>query len=276
MINLLSNKEGQIKNNTLEINLDSQNSENYNLDFKSLPCDNLIINLSNNSTATILNIVHHSNKHIIFNLRENSHLTFNIASFDEENHNQVVVNMDDDSEFKGAYADFSSGDNEFKFDCHLNGRGARATWHLASLLKNEDKKSFEISFYHHNRETYAKMENYGVCEDSSNLSFLGTNKIIKGAHNSATHQSAKIMVFDKKCVAKASPTLCIDENDVQASHAAVVGKINEDHIFYLTSRGIEEKEAKKLITLGYLMPILSHFNDQKTIDDIKENIERRV
>ena len=47
MINLLSNKEGQIKNNTLEINLDSQNSENYNLDFKSVPCDNLIINLSN-------------------------------------------------------------------------------------------------------------------------------------------------------------------------------------------------------------------------------------
>ena len=120
------------------------------------------------------------------------------------------------------------------------------------------------------------MENYGVCEDSSNLSFLGSSKIIKGAHNSATHQSAKIMVFDKNCVAKASPTLCIDENDVQASHAAVVGRINEDHIFYLTSRGIEEKEAKKLITLGYLMPILSHFNNQKTIDDIKKNIERRV
>ena len=78
------------------------------------------------------------------------------------------------------------------------------------------------------------------------------------------------------CDSPVSPILCIDENDVQASHAAVVGQINEDHLFYLVSRGIKEKDAKKLITLGYLMPILDHFKDEATSEIIKKNIEERV
>ena len=53
------------------------------------------------------------------------------------------------------------------------------------------------------------------------------------------------MVFDNECVAIAKPILKIDENDIEANHAAVVGKINDEHLFYLTSRGISETEAKE-------------------------------
>ena len=83
------------------------------------------------------------------------------------------------------------------------------------------------------------------------------------------------MVFDNECVAKAKPILKIDENDIEASHAATVGKVSDEHIFYLTSRGLNLEEAKMLITLGYLKPILKGFNDsiQNEIDSL---IERRL
>ena len=84
------------------------------------------------------------------------------------------------------------------------------------------------------------------------------------------------MVFDRLSNAVAKPILKIDENDIEASHAAVVGKINDDHLFYLTSRGISEKEAKELITYGYLKPILQGFSDQEVIDDINNLIEGRM
>ena len=84
------------------------------------------------------------------------------------------------------------------------------------------------------------------------------------------------MVFDRLSNAVAKPILKIDENDIEASHAAVVGKINDDHLFYLTSRGISEKEAKELITFGYLKPILVGFNDQEVIDEINKLIEGRM
>ena len=84
------------------------------------------------------------------------------------------------------------------------------------------------------------------------------------------------MVFDEASSAIAKPILKIDENDIEASHAAVVGKINDEHLFYMTSRGLSEAEAKELITFGYLKPILAGFNDDNTRAYISSLIERRM
>ena len=84
------------------------------------------------------------------------------------------------------------------------------------------------------------------------------------------------MVFDKDNKAIAKPILKIDENEVEANHAAVVGKINDEHLFYLTSRGLSETEAKELITLGYLKPILLGFKEEETKNHISSLIEGRM
>ncbi len=89
---------------------------------------------------------------------------------------------------------------------------------------------------------------------------------------SKTRQEAKIIVFDEKCRGKASPVLNISENDVEASHGAAVGKLNEMHLFYLMSRGLSKEEAKRLITLGYLKPIENRFEE----DTIKERINQAI
>ena len=275
MINLLEKIIINNSSSILSLQIDSSFDQVYQLDCSLIKQEKIEIELLENASLTLVNVINASKK-IVFNLANHSKLTFNLASFEEDFSNEVTVNMDENSEFQGAFADFSHGKSGFKLTTNLFGSEARAHWHLATLTKENDKKDFDISFFHHARNTYAKMENYGVCEDSSSLSFFGSSRILKGAKESATHQSAKIMVFDQKCSAKASPTLCIDENDVLASHAAVVGQINEDHIFYLTSRGIEEKEAKKLITLGYLTPILKYFKSEEVVDLIKNQIETRV
>lgn len=275
MIEILKSKKENDLNENFEVNLSSSINDIYQLNIDELNGKNVIINILEGVKVDIMYNLNSSN-HIQFNLEKNAILNLSIASFASNLNNQLEVNLKEASEFYGAFADFSNGKNEFDFVCNLKLNNAKAYWHLASLTKGSDQKNFDISFYHFDKNTYAKMDNYGVCEDQSLLSFLGTSRIFKGAKSSATHQNAKIMVFDKKCNAKASPTLCIDENDVLASHAAVVGQINEDHIFYLTSRGIDEIEAKKLITLGYLMPILDHFKNEEIKQLIKYNIETRV
>ena len=84
------------------------------------------------------------------------------------------------------------------------------------------------------------------------------------------------MVFDKLSNGIAKPILKIDENDIEASHAAVVGKINDEHLFYLTSRGLTESAAKELITFGYLKPIMNGFVDEEIREDISSLIEERM
>ena len=115
------------------------------------------------------------------------------------------------------------------------------------------------------------MDNYGVAKDSSNIIFTGCNHILKGSKKAITKQNAKIIVFDKDANGTASPILKIDENDVQASHGAVVGQLNSDHMFYLMSRGLSQNEARMVITLGYLKPISQNFSKS-----IQEKIENTI
>ena len=138
---------------------------------------------------------------------------------------------------------------------------------------NKDNKEFDVSAYHNAINTYAQLDNYGVCRDEGKLTFSGICKIINGSHGSKAHQNAKIMVFDELSNGVAKPILKIDEHDIEASHAAIVGKINDEHIFYLTSRGLSEEEAKRIITLGYLKPILKGFSDDNMVQEIENLIE---
>ena len=123
-------------------------------------------------------------------------------------------------------------------------------------------------------KTTASVSNYVIAREESFLRFNGSSFIQKGAKGSNTRQEARIIVFDPLSDGLASPALQIDENDVSASHAAVVGRLNEQHLFYLESRGIDLALAKRLIALGYLKPIEAYFDEEKIRDELDLQIER--
>lgn len=238
--------------------------------------DVISIIVANNTSLEFVEIGEKKNTKLNVILEENSSMKYNVFTslnaFDSSR--QFVLN--ENAHLLMGYADFSKGKKTLNVDVNLNGIFSKVEWHLASLTQNSDEKIYDINFKHNTENTYAKMENYGVCKDKSTLSFIGDAIICKGAKKSSTKQSAKIMVFDKECHASASPKLCIYENDVEASHGASEGQINPEHIFYLTSRGIEEENAKRLITLGYLNPITQYFSDETICEKIKSCIIEEV
>ena len=120
------------------------------------------------------------------------------------------------------------------------------------------------------------MDNYGVCKEESKLEFKGIGTIKKGFKQSNNHQNSKIIVFDKLSNASVYPLLYIDEYDVLASHSAAVGKVNDEHMYYLCSRGLSEEQAREFITMGYLLPVLSYFKDENIKTKAQETLERRV
>ena len=189
---------------------------------------------------------------------------------------KITANIGYKSNISTYFADFIPGKFKGQIVINLNKEYASCDWRLASLTMKEDNKEFDVNVFHNAINTYAQMDNYGVCRDNGRLVFSGICQIIKGSHGSKAHQNAKIMVFDEKSNGVAKPILKIDENDIEASHAAIVGKINDEHIFYLTSRGLTEEEAKRIITLGYLKPILKGFSDEYMINEIENLIEGKM
>jgi Fe-S cluster assembly protein SufD len=186
----------------------------------------------------------------------------------------IQATLKEQVKVEAALADFTPGKGKIYIQFDLVGRGAYLDWHTAALATLDDDKSYSVNFNHTNFDTYAMMSNYGVTENKSKLRFSGIGHIVQGAKNSKTHQEAKIMVFDADCFGRADPILRIDENEVEASHAATVGKLNEEHLFYLTSRGLNQNEAKRLITLGYLKPIIQYFTDESIQNELSRIIEK--
>ncbi len=205
-------------------------------------------------------------------VKENDLLRLEIATFKNLGNIDIDINIERNGRAEIAFADFSSDSGKVTSSVKLLGEGASFRWDLASLAKGKSVKEFAPSVYHETSHTEAIVKNNGISRDASSLFFLGESSILHGSVKSKTRQEAKIIVFDEKCRGKASPVLNISENDVEASHGAAVGKLNEMHLFYLMSRGLSKEEAKRLITLGYLKPIENRFEE----DTIKERINQAI
>jgi len=208
-------------------------------------------------------------------LKDDSKLTLKIINFDSVKNIEISAKVGQNAQLDVVFAEFSTSDILVKSNVDLCKEGATCNWKLATLSNNTSKKTFDISFNHLVGHTNADMDNYGVARDKSYIVFSGVNHILEGSKSSVSRQNAKIIVFDKEAGGTASPILRIDENDVVASHGAVVGQLNEDHMFYLMSRGLSKDNARKLITLGYLKPISVYFN-KDTQDKIENTIMEAI
>ncbi|MFA6619770.1 MAG: SufD family Fe-S cluster assembly protein [Bacilli bacterium] len=199
-----------------------------------------------------------------------------LAAFRPLQNTRIDIEVGEGGTFEGAFADFSSSQYTFTLNVYLEGSHSSCDWHLAAIADKNDSKRYDTSVFHKKEESLGLMSNYGIAEGESKLVFAGISEIEKGAKKTHTRQVAKIIVFDPKADGQASPILKIGENDVEASHAAVVGRLSEEHLFYLESRGIDEAMAKRLITLGYLKPIELQFDSEALRQKIDDAIEGGV
>ena len=248
--------------------------------------DNLLLDLASKDKEVTFEVGDNKLLSIyLYNIEEKESITFNVGNgsnvlisiFAKKpiSQSKITANVGKNSKITTYFADFTTEKNHLETNINLNEDNADCEWHLASLSSQTDDKQIAVSMYHNHSNTHGRIDNYGVCKENSKLVFSGISHILKGCHQSTSHQNAKIVVFDNECKAIAKPILKIDENDIEASHAAVVGKVSDEHIFYLTSRGLSVDEAKLLITLGYLKPILKGFNEEVQ-NEINSLIEGRL
>ena len=231
-----------------------------------MDCTNFTLN---NRENRVIELDNFSNLNV--EVLNGSNLTLKLANFSKNKEINFKAKVGKDSTLAVIFADFAQSNVQFNSVVSLAEEGANCSWHLATLSNSNFEKKFDVSFIHEVGNTIALMDNYGVAKDKSNIIFSGVSHIKNGSKKADTKQNAKIIVFDKEARGTASPILKIDENDVKASHGAVVGQLNSDHMFYLMSRGLSKEDARNIITLGYLRPISNKFSE-----NIQTKIENAI
>jgi Fe-S cluster assembly protein SufD len=113
----------------------------------------------------------------------------------------------------------------------------------------------------------------GALRDSSNAIYTGTVIIEHGAHLCDAYQTNRNILLSPHAKAHSVPNLEIQTNDpTRCGHAASVGPVSEDELFYLMSRGIPGKEAERLIVFGFFAEVL----DRVDLPEIREGLERAI
>ncbi|MBD5390844.1 SufD family Fe-S cluster assembly protein [bacterium] len=142
------------------------------------------------------------------------------------------------------------------------------------VLASQFKQIFNQRILHQQKDTSSNISNFGVAIHGGEILFDTTGKIEKGMSKSKCVQLSKGIVMDDSSSVTSKPILCIDEYDVVANHGASIGKMSDESLFYLMSRGLSKQEAFLLILEGIVGPFIAKIADPTLKDKINNQIEQ--
>ena len=136
---------------------------------------------------------------------------------------------------------------------------------------NINDNSYEININHFNSNITSKIINHGINALNNKLSFIINTMVPKDIFNIKTSQDSKVILLGDNNVT-IKPNLLIDNDDIEANHAAYIGKFKEDEIFYLMSRGLSRNDSINLLIKSFLLNSMDISYEEREL--ILENIKK--
>lgn len=116
----------------------------------------------------------------------------------------------------------------------------------------------------------------GALKEESRAVWQGMIKVMPGAQKTDGYQANRNLVLSKDARADSIPGLEILADDVRCTHAATVGKLEEQFVFYIMSRGIPREEAERLLVLGFFDPIMQRIPFEEVRARLVAHIEAKL
>ena len=137
----------------------------------------------------------------------------------------------------------------------LNGENAKCEFTGISFAGKGQDLDTGLKIIHNAENTSSVVNSKSISKDGGACTFRSFVNVRPIAKNSKTTVSCESLMLDSQSRSDTIPTNNIETDDVEFSHEAKIGKISDQAIFYLMSRGISEEEAKAMIVRGFADPI---------------------
>jgi Fe-S cluster assembly protein SufB len=137
---------------------------------------------------------------------------------------------------------------------YMMGKGARADILSVAYAGKGQHQDTGGKVIHAAPYTTSTITSKSVSKDGGRTSYRGLLKVAQGALHSKSTVLCDALLLDERSRSDTYPYVEIDEDQVTVGHEATVGKVGEEQIFYLMSRGLSEAEAIAMIVLGFMEP----------------------
>ena len=158
-------------------------------------------------------------------------------------------------------------------DTLFNGAGA-STEDYEILFGNGTQRFDVVTDLHHNvPNTSGRITVRSVLKEKSRSLLRGMIRIGEGGANTSSYLAEHGMLLSKDAKCDAIPGLEILTNGVKATHSASVSPMDEDHLYYLQTRGLSRDEAEKIMVMGFFDPVISRIPTEVVRDKLRFQIE---
>lgn len=145
-------------------------------------------------------------------------------------------------------------------------RGARAYFsaEIAAALGSGENLDINLIAEHRGRKSVSEINLGAVLDGSARKTFKGTIDFKKGASGAKGSEHEDALLLSESVRSRTVPVILCEEEDVEGSHGATVGRLDERHIFYLRSRGISEDKIYELMGRAKLKRAIEKIGDKQT------------
>lgn len=158
----------------------------------------------------------------------------------------------------------------------LKGEGSFSEM-LGLYFADTDQHFAQRTLQSHNAEhTTSDLLYKGALKERSRSEYSGLIKVLKGAQGTDAYQANRNLVLSEDALARSIPQLEIEANEVRCTHGATVSPVEEEHLFYLMSRGIDRMTAQKLIVFGFFGEVLDRIRVPSVRDELSDAIAKKV
>jgi Fe-S cluster assembly protein SufD len=116
----------------------------------------------------------------------------------------------------------------------------------------------------------------GALKQRSRSEYSGLIKVTKDAQGTDAYQANRNLSLSDEAIARSIPQLEIEANEVRCTHGATVAPVEEEHLFYLMSRGIDRVTAQKLIVFGFFGEVLDRIRVSSVREELAQAIAEKV
>ena len=209
----------------------------------------------------------------------NAQVTFAAVDYLSEQMTNYVYRraiVERDGQIDWALGQMNDGNTVSDNTTILKGNGSRGDTKSVVVGVGQQSLNFVQRMNQFGLASDGQMLSHGVMKDEARAIFNGITKIEKGATKANGEQTERVLMLSERARGDANPILLIDEDDVTAGHAASVGKMDEEQIYYLMSRGITRAEAERFIIMGFLNPVIANIPLEGLRKRLVEVIERKI
>lgn len=181
--------------------------------------------------------------------------------------------LDNDAMIDWAIGVMNEGNVVADFDSDLYGKGSHADMKVVALSSGKQVQGIDTRVTNYGCNSIGNILQHGVILEKGTLTFNGIGHIIKGAKGADAQQESRVLMLSDQARSDANPILLIDENDVTAGHAASIGQVDPEDMYYLMSRGLDKAMAERLVVRGFLGSVIVEIPVKEVRDEMIENID---